>query len=406
MENYLYGRAGCNDAIPRLKHYKLYPGIEHLLLLMAVFIADKIFDGRSWKDLAIVTENGFVKDLADINSVDKSQAQNFPGCFLVPAFIDLQIYGAYGKLLAVYPEPASLAALNDYCRKGGAAWFLPTVATNTIDVFHKCIDAVKLYQQQGGAGVLGLHLEGPWINPAKKGAHVESCIHSPSIQEVKELLEYGKGVIRMITLAPEVCSQEVTDLVTSHNIIISAGHSNATYREAISAFDHGVSAATHLYNAMSPLQHRAPGVVGACFMHDRVKASIIADGYHVDFEAIRIAKEIMKERLFVITDAVTETSEGYYRHALVNAGPDEDSGRGDRYECNGTLSGSALTMHQSFLNLINKVGIDAEEALRMCSLYPAEVLKCDDLYGKIAPGLAAQFLVVNHEYEMIDLVNG
>jgi N-acetylglucosamine-6-phosphate deacetylase len=104
---------------------------------------------------------------------------------------------------------------------------------------------------------------------AKKGAHLESFIHSPSVEEAKELLEYGKGVITMITLAPEVCSKEVIELIRSYGVIISAGHSNATYEEATNAFDSGIHAATHLYNAMSPLQHRAPGMVGAIFDHDK-----------------------------------------------------------------------------------------------------------------------------------------
>jgi N-acetylglucosamine-6-phosphate deacetylase len=364
---------------------------------MPIFTADKIFDGKAWNELAVITENGIVTDIVDPLLTDTTSARNFPGHYLVPAFIDLQIYGAYGKLLAVYPHADALYALYDYCSKGGAPFFLPTVATNTTEVFHKCIDAVKDYWQQGGKGVLGLHLEGPWINPLKKGAHVTSCIHPPTIDEVNSLIRYGKGVIKMITLAPEVCSREVIDLIASNDIIISAGHSNATYWEASDSFEHGISTVTHLYNAMSPLQHRAPGLVGAALLHDRVRASVIADGYHVDYEAVRIAKEIMKERLFAITDAVTETTEGYYQHELVN---------GDRYECNGTLSGSALTMHQSFLNLVNKVGIDVSEAIRMCSLYPAEVLKCDDLYGKIAPGSMAQFLVLDKEYKLIELVSG
>jgi N-acetylglucosamine-6-phosphate deacetylase len=364
---------------------------------MAVFLADKVFDGRSWLTGAIVTKEGSVTQVADPSAVDTKDALNFPGCMIVPAMLDLQIYGAHGKLLAVYPEADSLFLLEDYCKAGGAAWFLPTVATNTIEVFHKCIDAVRAYWKAGGRSALGLHLEGPWISKAKKGAHRDECIHSPDRKEVEELLAYGKDVIKMITLAPEVCSQEIIDLISSHGIIISAGHSDADYSTAMNSFDKGVTTVTHLFNAMSPLQHRAPGLTGATFLHDRVRASIIADGYHVSYEAIQVAAKMMQQRLFAITDAVTETSEGLYRHALVN---------GDRYECNGVLSGSALTMHQSFLNLVNKVGIEREEALRMCSLYPAEVIKKDHLYGKIAPGYAAQFLVLDKELNFIKLISG
>jgi N-acetylglucosamine-6-phosphate deacetylase len=364
---------------------------------MAVFLADKIFDGRNWLIAAIITKDGSVVQVADPSIIDTKDAQKFPGFMIVPAMIDLQIYGAYGKLLAVYPEAESLFLLEKYCKAGGAAWFLPTVATNTTEVFHKCIDAVRDYWKKGGKAVLGLHLEGPWISKAKKGAHRDECIHAPGRKEVEELLAYGEGVIKMITLAPEVCSQEIIDLITSRRIIVSAGHSDADYETAMTSFDCGVRTVTHLFNAMSPLQHRAPGLTGAAFLHNNVRASIIADGYHVSYEAVRIASKMMGQRLFAITDAVTETSEGLYRHELVN---------GDRYECNGVLSGSALTMHQCFLNLVNRAGIEKEEALRMCSTYPAEVIKCDHLYGKIAPGYAAQFLVLDKDLNFVDLVSG
>lgn len=364
---------------------------------MAVFRADKIFDGEGWHNLEIVTGNGKVKELRDPNTTAGDKARHFKDCYIFPAMLDLQIYGAYGKLLAVYPEAASLFLLEKYCRQGGAAWFMPTVATNTKEVFHQCIDAVRAYWKAGGKAALGLHLEGPWISKAKKGAHRDECIHAPQRKEVEDLLAYGEEVIKMITLAPEVCSREIIDLIISKGIVVSAGHSNADYETAIHSFDNGITAVTHLYNAMSPLQHRAPGMVGATFMHNRVRASIIADGYHVNYEAISIAARIMKQRLFAITDAVTETAEGLYRHSL----KDED-----RYECNGVLSGSALTMHRSFLNLIAKAGIETDDAYRMCSLYPAEVIKLDHLYGKIAPGYAAQFLVLDKGFNFVEMISG
>ncbi len=146
------------------------------------------------KEHAVITENNIITNIVSSSSLPANiSPENFIGCFLAPAFIDLQIYGAYGKLLAVYPEADSLFKLTEYCNKGGAAYCLPTVATNTYDVFYKCIDAVKTYRDKDGKGVLGLHIEGPWINATKKGAHIESLIHSPSLKEAKELLDYGKG---------------------------------------------------------------------------------------------------------------------------------------------------------------------------------------------------------------------
>ncbi|MBL7738373.1 MAG: N-acetylglucosamine-6-phosphate deacetylase [Chitinophagaceae bacterium] len=358
---------------------------------LKAYSADRIFTGENWlSGQAVVKDNGIIVDIVSLASLSKEIAvENFPGCFLAPAFIDLQIYGAYGKLLAVYPEADSLYKLNEYCNSGGAAFCMPTVATNTYDVFYQCIDAVKDYWGKDGKGVLGLHIEGPWINPVKRGAHIESLIHSPSVRQVEELLNYGKGVIKIITLAPEVCSKEVTDLILSHDIIISAGHSNATYNEAITGFSHGISAVTHLYNAMSPLQHRQPGLVGATMDHNSVRASIIPDGHHVDYAAIRIAKAVMKERLFVITDAVTETDKGYYPHELA----------GDKYESLGILSGSALTMDKAVSNLVIHAGISLDEALRMCSLYPAKLIGRDHELGRISKGYRAAIVVMNERME-------
>ena len=198
----------------------------------------------------------------------------------------------------------------------------------------------------------------------------------------------------MITLAPEVCSKEVIDLVRSYGVIIAAGHSNATYAEATAAFDGGITTATHLYNAMSPLQHRQPGLVGAAMHHPTAMASIIPDGYHVDFEAIAIAKKVMGERLYMITDAVTETSEGPYPHQR----------EGDKYVSNGILSGSALTIIKGVQNCVEKAGISLDEALRMASLYPAKVLGIQNTLGKIAKGFKAEMVVLNDDLAIVDHV--
>jgi len=343
--------------------------------------AKKIFTSKEWLyDHSVVVEEDIIIDIIPTKSIRKFKQQRIYKS-IVPSFIDIQIYGAHNKLFAVYPNADALFKLYDYCSNGGALHFCPTVATNSYEVFYQCIDAIKDYWQKGGKGCLGLHIEGPWINKIKRGAHIESLIHSPNIKEVKKLLAYGKDVIKIITLAPEVCSDAVVDLIQSYNIIISAGHTNATYQQAFQCFDKGIPTATHLYNAMSTLQHREPGVVGAVFNHPNVKSSIIPDGYHVDYAAVKIAKKIMKERLFVITDAVTKTTKGFYPHQKA----------GDKYESNGILSGSALTMKKAVNNLVDFCDIELEEALRMCSLYPARVLGLKHL-GKIAKGYKASFI--------------
>src|SRR5258706_862062 len=199
----------------------------------------------------------------------------------------------------------------------------------------------------------------------------------------------------MITLAPEVCSQEVIDLILSHGIIISAGHSNATYKEAMNGFSQGINTVTHLFNAMSPLHHREPGLAGATLDSDKVSASIIPDGHHVDFAAIRIAKKSMGQRLFVITDAVTETDQGYYQHTLV----------GDKYESGGILSGSALTMNTAVKNLVDHCKIDLREAIRMCSLYPAKVIGMENQLGRIDKGYLAKMVVLDDKMNVKELIS-
>jgi N-acetylglucosamine-6-phosphate deacetylase len=360
------------------------------------YSAQKIFTGKEWLyDQVILTEHGTVKQILAKNDLSENiSLRPLNGAIVAPAFIDAQIYGAHGKLLAAYPTIEALEDLYDYCTAGGATLFVPTVATNSLEVFHECIDAVRMYWEKGGKGVAGLHLEGPWISEAKRGAHLTKFIHPPTLEEVRSLLEYGAGVIKMITLAPEECSEEVLALLLTKDVVLSAGHSDATYQQAIGAFNKGIPTATHLFNAMSALQHREPGTVGALLDHSSVRCSVIPDGYHVDYAAIRIAKKIMGTRLFAITDAVTETTEGAYPHHL----------EGDRYTAGGTLSGSALTMHKAFYNLVTKVGIEVEEALRMCSTYPAEVLQVDAQYGKIAPGYKAQFVVLDEDLNLLQTI--
>lgn len=362
------------------------------------YIAETIYTGTDpLRHHAIIEHEGKIEAVIPAVSIDGDvEMKDYGNAIISPAFVDLQLYGAHGRLLSAYPDAVTVGEIYRFSKQGGAAYCMPTVATNTYELFFKCIDAIKSYWQQGGKGVLGLHVEGPWISKARKGAHNEGWIFSPTLAQAKELLEYGKDVIKIITLAPEEVTEEVINLIRSYNIIISAGHSNATYAQAKQYFKQGsIEAVTHLYNAMSPLHHREPGMVGATLDHEVVRASIIPDGHHVDFAAIRIAKKIMGERLFVITDAVTETHEGYYQHVL----------DGDKYVSNGILSGSALQLNKAVKNLVEFVDIPLEEALRMCSFYPAKVINKSDEIALLKKGYPANFVVLNKELDVIEVVD-
>ncbi len=365
--------------------------------MQQAFAAKQIFTGDHWlEDHAIIVNEHTIGSIMPLAEIDRStNFKNFEDAMIVPAFIDVQVYGAAQKLFSVFPSAETLSLMYQCFSATGTVLFLPTIATNTREVVSKGIAAVKDYWASGGKGVPGLHLEGPWLNRKRRGAHIEEWIHPPTIEEVADLLKEAGDTIKIITIAPEACSDEVIDLLRSHNIILSAGHSDASYEQAAGSFRKGISTVTHLYNAMSPLHHRAPGLVGAALNDETVRASIIPDGHHVDFAAIAIAKKIMGERLFAITDAVTETDSGPYQHYRA----------GDKYESAGILSGSALSMHQAFVNLVNKVGIDKDEALRMCSLYPAQVLGYSESYGKIAPGYVGQFLVLDKQQAIVAAIS-
>jgi N-acetylglucosamine-6-phosphate deacetylase len=359
------------------------------------YLAERIFTGYEiLHHQAIVVKDDVIVEIIASNQVNNdTEIIDLKNALIAPAFIDLQLYGAHKRLLAVYQDADSVKAIYDYSKAGGCSHCMPTVATNTYETIFKCIDAIKDYWKAGGPGVLGLHVEGPWISKEKRGAHRAEWIFSPTIDQVKELVDYGKDVIKIVTLAPEVCSEKVVDLIHSYDILVSAGHTNANYEQATQSFK-TIRTATHLYNAMSALQHREPGMVGAVLDHNKVFCSIVPDGYHVSFPAIRIAKKIMGERLFAITDAVTETNEGYYQHTL----------QGDKYTANGILSGSALTMGKCAKNFVEHCDVPVEEALRMCSLYPAKVIKKEDELGIIAPGKKANMVVLDKALNVIETI--
>jgi N-acetylglucosamine-6-phosphate deacetylase len=351
--------------------------------------AQELFTGSNWIS-EVVIEIADGKIIA-IKKEGYDHKNAFP--LVVPALIDLQIYGAGGKLLSEFPEASTIQLIYDYCVAGGAAYFQPTIASQSNEIIMAAIKAVKDYKSSGGKGCMGLHIEGPWINPIKKGAHNEAVIHSPTMEEVKAIVDYGADDIGMITVAPEICSKEIIDFIQSKGIVVSAGHTNADYETANTFFDNGIQVATHLYNAMSPLQHRAPGVVGALFNHPRAMCSLVADGYHVDFSAIQIAKKLMGDRLFCITDAVTTTNTGFYQHYLV----------GDKYESAGTLSGSALTQLKSVNNLVEQVGVDVGEAVKMCSLYPAKVMQKKGITGTIEINENADLLCLSADRQLLKM---
>jgi N-acetylglucosamine-6-phosphate deacetylase len=365
--------------------------------MSTAFIAREIFTGNEIQTgKAVLVKEGRVTGIVPQSDIPAGYRQReLPGYLLAPAFMDLQIYGGNGKLFSAELTSDSLDAVYEYCLQGGCTQFLITMATTSIEKMLSGIEAVRNYQAGGGKGLMGIHLEGPYINPAKKGAHIEKFIKKPVREEIRLLLDKGKGVLRMMTLAPEQCDPELIEMLQQSHVVVSAGHSNATYEQAIDSFYKGIPTATHLFNAMSPLQSRQPGLVGAIYDHNDVRSSIVCDGVHVDYAAVRISKKIMKDRLFFITDAVAEVSYGEYTHVF----------KGDRFTlADGTLSGSALTMLQAVRNGVEKAGIPLPEALRMAALYPATVMGLEKKWGSIQPGARADFVLLDEQLNLLQVI--
>jgi N-acetylglucosamine-6-phosphate deacetylase len=345
---------------------------------------------------AVVTEGDRIKAVLPVDDLDGGPKESdswidLEGAHLAPAFIDLQIYGGQGRLFSEHPSVEAIQSTYRYSLEGGAAYFQPTMATQSDALMSKAIEAVAAYQAQGLPGVLGLHLEGPYINPAKKGAHHEAYIQVPEMEKVESLLREAGPHLTMMTLAPERCDPRIIQRLIRAGVKVSEGHTNASYAEALEGFELGIVNATHLFNAMTPLGHRAPGTVGALLDKRHIYTSIVADGHHVDFPVIRIAKRILGDKLFLITDAVAENNEGIYRHQL----------KADRYTLpDGTLSGSALTMIKAVQNCVEQIGIPLDEALRMASLYPARAMDLDHRLGALQPGMEASLVWFDNDYRV------
>ncbi|HEV3413501.1 MAG TPA: N-acetylglucosamine-6-phosphate deacetylase [Puia sp.] len=365
--------------------------------MSTAFIAPGIFTGHDIQTgKAVLVREGKIADIVPLADIPAGyRIRELPGYMLAPAFIDLQIYGGNGLLFSAELSTAALEATYEYCLEGGCTQFMITLATNSIDKFLRALEVAREYRNNGGKGLLGVHLEGPYINPAKRGAHLEKFIKTPTPDEIRTLLQKGKDIFRMMTIAPERCDRECIELLLRSGIIVSAGHSNATYEEAIDGFYQGIPAATHLFNAMSPLQGRQPGMLGAIYDNNDVRCSIVCDGVHVDFASVRISKKIMGDRLFFITDAVTEVQYGEYSHIF----------RGDRYTLpDGTLSGSSLTMLRAVRNGVEHAGIPLPEALRMASYYPAAVLGESERRGCIRPGARADLILLDEELNLVQVI--
>jgi N-acetylglucosamine-6-phosphate deacetylase len=337
---------------------------------------------------AVLINDSRIEAIIDHGSIPESTTIfDCKGDYLSPGLIDLQIAGAGGFLFSSNPSAEALKAITSAITESGTTGFLIAIPTNSSDVYRKVI---KVLKENPHPAIMGLHIEGPYISPLRRGAHLKELIRSPQRKDIENLIAEGKGIVKMLTLAPEICNSEIVKLLNDNDVVVAAGHSNATFSEAVQGFGWGIKTTTHLFNAMSELHHRDPGLPGAVIETENVFASIIADGIHVDYNMISITKKLLKERLFLISDAVEENLKESYLHVRQE----------DRFTLpDGTLSGSMLTMIKAVRNCVENIGISLEEALRMATVYPARVMNISDR-GRIEPGYRADIIAFDKNLEI------
>ncbi|MFD1257137.1 N-acetylglucosamine-6-phosphate deacetylase [Mucilaginibacter terrae] len=357
-------------------------------MLTALYNTQIVSNGNITGGKAVIIQGDQILAIVDPANIPADVIHvDLNGAYLAPGLIDLQIYGAGSLYFGGVPSVEALQQMEQGLLQQGCTGFFATVATNSNEVVLQAINAARAYRPTAIGNFLGLHLEGPYINALRKGAHPEKYIKKATLAEVQSWIELAGGEVKMMTLAPELQDEEVISYLHNQGIILSSGHSNATYTQAKAFLNNPIQAATHLYNAMPPLHHRKPGIIAAIF-EDKPYASIIADGLHVDYAMIRLAKHELGDKLFLISDAVTETTEGTYLHKR----------QGDKYVMpDGTLSGSALTMLTAVKNCVNHVNISLPEAVNMASLYPAQLASLKTK-GKVEAGYDADLIIFDTEF--------
>ncbi len=336
-------------------------------------------------------------------SVD-AQALDAAGCFILPGFVDVHVHGGDGRD-TMDADPAALAAMGRFFARHGVTSYLPTTMTAPlVDIRAAVATVAAAGSPAGGARMLGVHLEGPYISPAFPGAQQPADIRSPNVAEFTDLV--AAGPVRMITLAPEQPgAQDLVRAALDAGITVVAGHTAATYEESVAAFDLGVSQATHTYNAMTGLHHRRPGTLGAVLTDDRVFAQLIADNIHVHPAAMAVLARCKgATRTLLITDAMRAAglAEGDYELG----GQPVTVRDGQCRLADGTLAGSVLTMDRALVNLMAATGWSLARAWPTTSRTPAASIGLSDQLGSIQPGYLADLVLLDEDHVVVATIVG
>ncbi|NVD37305.1 N-acetylglucosamine-6-phosphate deacetylase [Ensifer sp. HO-A22] len=366
-------------------------------------IGARLFDGIEWHDgAALLIEAGRVKAIVAAGDVPADAAViDTHGLLLVPGFIDLQVNGGGGALLNAEPTLDGIRQICSAHAKFGTTALLPTLITDTREVRAATIAAGLQAKAAGVPGFLGLHLEGPHLSVARKGAHDPALIRPMDDADLKEMLDCARALgVLMVTVAPENATKEQVRALADAGAVVSLGHTDVGYETAVAYAKAGAKTVTHLFNAMSGLGHREPGVVGAALATGTLHAGLIADGYHVDPASMGVAlrAKMGPGQIFLVTDAMSPIGTDMTSFELNGR---EILRHGGRLTlADGTLAGADIDMLSSVRFVHEKLGLPLEEALRMASAYPADAMGLSSHKGRLLPGADADFVLLTPELAM------
>lgn len=356
---------------------------------------------------AIIIDGNVIHSVVDTKKVRRIEQIDLKGLSVAPGFIDVQVNGGGGVLFNDEPTVEGIKSIVEGHRRYGTTDLLPTFITGSAEGMRQAAKAVQDCINQEMPGVLGIHFEGPFIAPNKAGVHDKKYIR-PVSKEDLSIITSLRGGNTLLTLAPDMVSLDVISTLAKKGIKVSLGHSEAKHGQVYEALNNGASCVTHLYNAMSPISGgREIGMLGAALVHEQSWAGIIVDGFHVDFEGVKLAyKAKAKGKLFLVTDAMPPVGQSPASGFKLGSYDIRVEG-GKLITGDGVLAGSALDMASAVRNCVQKIGISTDEALRMASTYKADFLGLSKNYGYIAPGYKANLTIFNNQIHVYaTIVNG
>ncbi|MBR9726710.1 N-acetylglucosamine-6-phosphate deacetylase [Shewanella intestini] len=371
------------------------------------FLVQQLFDGQSYIDnAAIMTENGIITQIV-ANVTEASTLSLAHDCqlitlkgMIVPGFIDIQVNGGGGALFNAQPSLACIKTIAKAHAAFGTTAFLPTVITDDITVMQQAADAVALAMSEKTPGVLGIHFEGPHLSVPKKGVHPAHYVREVSAAELALFTRQDLGH-KVVTLAPENVAPEVITQLVKAGVKVCLGHSNADYQTVVNAINAGAVGFTHLFNAMSALNSREPGMVGAALEDDNTWCGLIVDGHHVHYAAAKVALRSKPQgKIMLVTDAMPPV--GQSNDASFELFGTQVIRQGDRLNTpTGELAGCVLDMNGAVNNSVKLLGVSRDEALRMASQYPADFLGISQTHGAIKVGQTANMVLLNEHSQVV-----